>query len=155
MATISRPIQIEEFQLALRDITDSSLYTSKVELQRSVKKLERTNLKLDKLTHGETPKAEDFSDSEGDEYDNVKESDYELFHDIIRENELVIRNQQQRLDSIEEELSHRGLPSVEGTPVYSATTDESTSKKSNAYSTETYGVDTDNTRNGSANAVYL
>ncbi|KAH3686676.1 hypothetical protein WICPIJ_002320 [Wickerhamomyces pijperi] len=170
MTTINRPIQIEEFQLALRDISDSSLYNTKQQLEKSVKKLYKTNIKLDSLTRGSNGESvlksqerlnlsdSDDDDDDDDNYNNVEESDYELFHEIIRENQIVIKNQQQRIDSINDELEHRGLPSIEGTPVYDATSSTSEidkNKNQTIYKVDTNGVDTDNTANGSSNAVYL
>ncbi|KAH3674795.1 hypothetical protein WICMUC_002998 [Wickerhamomyces mucosus] len=157
MSTIKRPIQIEEFKLALREITDSQLYNAKAELTKSVDKLGRTNFKLEKLSVGETLKSHpDDSDSDDDLYNEVDENDSELFLEIIRENEVVIKNQRERIESIDGELAHRGLPLVEGSPIYGENIEEQSSKipkpSSRPFEKES-GVNTDNTDTN--NSVYL
>lgn len=103
MSSISRPIQIDEFTLALRDVQDHELYAVKEQLTKSIAKLDKTNKKLEKLAQGET------LDSDDDEFDHIDQDDKHLFHEIIAENDIVARNQRLRIEKVDDELSHRGL----------------------------------------------
>lgn len=106
MSSINRPVQIEEFTVALRDVTDDELFSVKQQLQKSIAKLERTNTKLYRLINGEPV---DSGDDDDDEFNEVNTDDRALFNEIIAENGIVIRNQQQRIDKVDDELEHRGL----------------------------------------------
>ncbi|CDR41863.1 CYFA0S08e00914g1_1 [Cyberlindnera fabianii] len=107
MSTIKRPIQIEEFIVTLRQVQDDELYQIKKMIVSYIAKLNKTNTKLDKLVKGE--EMDDPSD-EDDDFDVVAEDDKELFKDIINENLVVVRNYEERIEAVDNELQHRGLP---------------------------------------------
>jgi predicted mannosyl-3-phosphoglycerate phosphatase (HAD superfamily) len=107
MSAINRPIQIEEFTVAVREVPDAELYTLKEQLTKSIAKLEKTNNKLEKLIKGQTPDSDDEDDD--DEFDDIGQEDRDLFQEIITENTVVASNQQQRIDRVNDELQYRGL----------------------------------------------
>ncbi|CCH41296.1 Translation machinery-associated protein 17 [Wickerhamomyces ciferrii] len=108
MSAIKRPVQIEEFIVTLREVQDSELYSIKQQLEKSISKLHKTNGKLTKLINKEA--LNDESDDSDDELNELDQNDEKLFKEIIEENGIVANNQQERIEAIDNELTHRGLP---------------------------------------------
>jgi uncharacterized coiled-coil protein SlyX len=116
MATINRPVQLAEFEQALRELDDGQLKATKTEIERATAKLKRTNNKLLKLCGNEPVHdvSDNDSDSDSDEAGDEEarkqhEKDRHLYHEIISENDLVIRNQVERVNLVQQELDFRGL----------------------------------------------
>lgn len=148
MSAIKRPVQIEEFVVTLREVQDSELYSVKEQLKRSIEKLEKTNNKLTKLINKEELNSE--SDDSDDELNAIDQNDEQLFKDIIAENQIVARNQQERVEAVNNELSHRGLP-IEESGVSSNSNKSTTTVSASEKLKERSGIDTDNSA-GDANA---
>lgn len=92
MSTESRPIQIGQFQEALRDLSDENLEAVRIQLQVSLRKLRETNAELANEIESTTVL-----------------NDLKIYEETIDENEVVIENQTERLASLEEELAKRGV----------------------------------------------
>lgn len=148
MSAIKRPVQIEEFVITLREVQDSELYSVKQQLNKSIEKLQKTNNKLTKLINKEELNSE--SDDSDDELNDIDDNDEQLFKDIIMENQIVARNQEERIEAVNNELSHRGLPIEEDGAIGKSDKSSATLSASEKLK-ERSGVDTDNS-GGDANA---
>ncbi|VEU20949.1 DEKNAAC101838 [Brettanomyces naardenensis] len=113
MSDIQRPIEINDFSVAIRDLTNEQLNTVKRRLTNSVAKLEQSNGLMTDLMNNDIEKAN--RDSLGDDdddtdngYEKVTDDDAKLYKDSIRGNEKVIDNQKLRVVAIDLELESRG-----------------------------------------------
>lgn len=149
MSAIKRPVQIEEFIITLREIQDQELYNIKQQLSRSIGKLEKTNNKLTKLINKEELNSE--SDDSDDEM-NVDANDEQLFKEIVAENEIVANNQQERIEAINNELTHRGLPTEESGSDAANRVPKSTVKSNGKGSNADKGIDSSDNSGVDANA---
>lgn len=92
MSSESKPINISDFQKAVEELPDDTLTSIKSQLENSISKLISTNLQLK------------------EEISSLKsQQDIDLYNEVIIENTDVIRNQQQRIEHINDELQKRGL----------------------------------------------
>lgn len=154
MSAIKRPVQIEEFIVTLREVQDSELYSIKSILNKSISKLYKTNNKLTKLINKEELNSE--SDESDDELNEIDTNDEQLFKEIVAENEIVVKNQHERVEAIDNELTHRGLPVQENGGTKSAKTssqaigDEKLKEKAGIYDTDNDVVDAN-----APNSVFL
>ncbi|SMN18786.1 similar to Saccharomyces cerevisiae YDL110C TMA17 Protein of unknown function that associates with ribosomes [Maudiozyma saulgeensis] len=100
---IKRPIQIEEFKVAIRELGDGELQRVQDEINNNIRHLSRSNKSL--LAYiakieGKTTKDEM---EEFEELDNVDADDLELFKESLTENELILKNNEERIDALEQE----------------------------------------------------
>lgn len=106
---MKRPVDVESFQVAIRDMGSDELSRIKQELENSIRHLNRSNARLQnyiKKLQGEDV------DLEGEQMDEgLGSDDIELFHESIRENELVLENSEERLEALNNELAYRTQPS--------------------------------------------
>ncbi|SCU90614.1 LAMI_0E02850g1_1 [Lachancea mirantina] len=148
-----RPIEITDFKEVIRDLPDSQLQQIRAELTNSISHLDRSNSRLRKYIAKIEGKREDTPDGvEEDELDKIDENDLQLYQDSHRENEIVMRNYNERLDALDQEEAYRGGHVKTKDIGASPQTGIASQKKPRAPS-----FDTDNT-NGDTNApnsVYL
>lgn len=91
MSSQSRPISIEDFRLALEDLTNENIESVLLQLKNSIRKLKETN----DILEGEI-KAE------------VDPESRELYESTIVENVQVLESQEARVLAIGDELKRRG-----------------------------------------------
>lgn len=92
MSSESKPIQLSEFVIAIRDLSDENLLLLQKQLTTSTQKLKETNSILE----------EEISQT-------TDEEELKLYRETIDENRIVEKSQQRRLDALGEELVSRGL----------------------------------------------
>lgn len=92
MSSESKPIQLSEFVIAIRDLSDENLLSLQSQLTTSTIKLQETNGILEE-------EIRNTSDQE----------ELSLYSETIQENKTVLLSQQRRLDALGEELASRGL----------------------------------------------
>ncbi|ANZ77189.1 BA75_03434T0 [Komagataella pastoris] len=143
MTTINRPVQIEEFVLAIRELPTESLDAIKSQLSTSVHRLNESNKLMESLLLKIRNK--DKSASEIDELEDIvtEEDDDKIYEESIRENEIVLKNQKERIDRIEQELLSRSTERKEDVPT--------------ASSSAKFELNTDNNgiESNAANSVFL
>lgn len=110
MSAETKPININEFQIAIKDLSDENLHSIKNQLINSISKLEDT----DDILENEiiSTKGEISNLKESESHDQLK-NDLDLYSESIEENTIVIENQNQRLVALNEELKRRGLVTLE------------------------------------------
>lgn len=143
---LQRPVELQDFEVSLKDVADEQLYQLKDELSTKLQKLQKTNNKLTKLINKERIELSE-GESE-DEFEPIDQNDETLFNNIIKENNIVSRNQAERIDLLDRELSSRGLPLHKGEPVHEHA---KIAKKDNPDEKVETTLNTDNT-NGDVNA---
>lgn len=92
MSSESKPIQLSEFVIAIRDLSDENLLSLQTQLTTSTIKLQETNGILEE-------EIRNTSDQE----------ELSLYSETIEENKTVLLSQQRRLDALGKELASRGL----------------------------------------------
>lgn len=110
MSAETKPINIKDFQIAIRDLSDENLHSIKNQLINSISKLKDTN---DILKNEIVSTKEEISNLETNESHSQLKSDLELYGESIEENKTVIENQNLRLVALDEELKRRGLVTLE------------------------------------------
>ncbi|CUM62940.1 uncharacterized protein PRCAT00000500001 [Priceomyces carsonii] len=106
---MSKPISLEDFKVAIQDLTDDNLISVKSQLELSFRKLNESNEELNKEIQALNDILQ--SGSNGDEEELKR--DLEIYRDSIKENKVVIENQVARLSILQEQLKHRGLVKVD------------------------------------------
>lgn len=148
MSEYKKPISIVDFQLAIKDLSDGELKTIKQKLETSLFRLKESNELMEKLMKGEITSSSSASksntqdggndtgngndnDDDVDEFDEmeINQNDINLFKESISENETVINNQQERIKSIDNELSYR-------TPLNYSNASVDSTKKANSSSND-------------------
>lgn len=113
---IRRPVQIEEFKTAISDMSTEELAHLKQEIENSISHLNRSNARLNKYVaklEGKA-KAVEEEDEDDEELQNIEEGDLQLYHDSLRENEILLKNYNERLEALHQENVYRasgGKPS--------------------------------------------
>ncbi|GME99568.1 unnamed protein product [[Candida] boidinii] len=103
MSYLIKPIEINEFILAIRDLSDEQLSKLKSSLNNSLAKLEESNNILQESI------VEPNNDNQHEQQKRQEQDDNLLFKQCIDENLKVIENQKIRLNEIKKLLSIRGL----------------------------------------------
>ncbi|OUM55996.1 hypothetical protein BVG19_g5634 [[Candida] boidinii] len=103
MSDLIKPIEINEFILAIRDLSDEQLSKLKSSLNNSLAKLEESNNILQESI------VEPNNDNQHEQQKRQEQDDNLLFKQCIDENLKVIENQKIRLNEIKKLLSIRGL----------------------------------------------
>lgn len=91
MSELIKPIEIAEFRLATRDLSNEQLEAKEKELKLSVSKLQETNLIL----------KEELVSATGD--------DFKLYEETIEENMVVLERKNMAIELVEQELTKRGI----------------------------------------------
>lgn len=105
---IKRPVQIEEFKTAIGDMSSEELAHLKQEIENCSSHLNRSNARLNKYIaklEGRHKPGED--DEEDEELQNIEEGDLQLYHDSLHENEILLKNYNQRLEALHQENLYR------------------------------------------------
>ncbi|QPG73341.1 hypothetical protein FOA43_000651 [Brettanomyces nanus] len=114
MSDIQRPIEMNDFVAAIKDIGDDQLYQVMKRLTNSIRKLGQSNLLMTDLMNRDIEKAnQDDNDTDGS-YEIPTDDDAKLYRESIQGNERVIDNQQLRIVAIDLELERRGSKNVRG-----------------------------------------
>lgn len=106
---IRRPVQIEEFKTAIGDMSGEELTHLKQEIQNSILHLNRSNARLNRYVaklEGKV-KVGDEDDEDDEELQNIEEGDLQLYHDSLRENEILLKNYDERLEALHQESLYR------------------------------------------------
>lgn len=106
MSSSAKPIDINDFKEAIADLSDSNLFSLKVQLENSISKLEETNLILEQEIS--TVKENLKKETNQEKLDDLQ-GDLTLFQESIEENVPVISNQRERINTLNIELTKRGL----------------------------------------------
>lgn len=126
---VKRPIQIEEFKVAIRESSDGELQRVKNEIQNNIRHLEKSNKSLRAYINkieGKASKDEVLDEIE--ELDNIDSNDLDLFKDSLQENEIILKNNRERIDALEQEHIYRTSGShTTATATQSTTTQKHTS----------------------------
>lgn len=102
MSSETTPIHIEDFKLALEDLTNENIESVLLQLENSLSKLRETNEYLDNEIKS-----------------NADPDSNTLYQETIAENEQVIKSQLERVAAIKQELAKRGQQSkVEEEGIY-------------------------------------
>ncbi|KAL2707971.1 Translation machinery-associated protein 17 [Kluyveromyces marxianus] len=144
---IRRPVQIQEFSVAIREASNDELEKIRSEINNAVRHLERSNTRLAayiKKLKGEEVNNRQELDLDGNfSDDEIDEKDLNVFQESLAENEKVLSNYHERLNAIDQEELHRSsssnVPETRGSG--------SAQDKSNA-------IDSDNTAY-EPNSIYL
>ena len=135
---VKRPIQIEEFKVAIRESSDGELQRVKNEIQNNIKHLEKSNRSLrayiDKI---EGKAIKDQVIDEIEELDNIDANDLELFKDSLQENEIILKNNRERIEALEQEHIYRTSGSY-GTATTTQSNDVQNHTLNNAEPTSVY-----------------
>lgn len=116
MSEYKRPISLIDFQIAIRELSDSDLDSIFHKLQNSITRLVDSNNLMQNLMDKEKNKGNkefDYKEEEeddDDEFNPVTDNDIEIFINSINENKIVIDNQLQRCEIIKNELDIRNMP---------------------------------------------
>ncbi|GME74523.1 unnamed protein product [[Candida] boidinii] len=120
MSDLIKPIEINEFILAIRDLSDEQLSKLKSSLNNSLAKLEESNTILQESI------VEPNNDNQHEQQQRQEQDDNLLFKQCIDENLKVIENQKIRLNEINKLLSIRGLNNNKDKETKDETTHETT-----------------------------
>lgn len=93
MPSDSTPIDINVFTSAVKELPDDALVSLEHQLNKSILKLEATNTELHEIIQS----------------GGIGENDKTLYNDVIIENKQVVRNQQERLQIVNDQLILRGF----------------------------------------------
>lgn len=154
---IRRPIQIQEFVIAIRESSEHELQEIRKEINNAVKYLQRSNRRLEayvaKLKGEEVLNRQEL-DAEGNfSDDDIDEKDLQVFQDSLAENGKVLDNYNERLQALDLEEQHRAS-TVSSGDIQSASTKLKRSLQSQGR--RTVGVDSDNTADATgSNSINL
>ncbi|GMM34724.1 hypothetical protein DASC09_020490 [Saccharomycopsis crataegensis] len=116
--SISKPVQISEFKLTIKELSDDEIIHIRTQLINTINKLNESILLMFKemnvITTNYHKNASSFRTEESslnDDDDTTKEykSDMQLYTESIQENKIVIKNNYQRFAAVEEEIQGRGV----------------------------------------------
>ena len=116
--SISKPVQISEFKLTIKELSDDEIIHIRTQLINTINKLNELILLMFKemnvITTNYHKNASSFRTEESllnDDDDTTKEykSDMQLYTESIQENKIVIKNNYQRFAAVEEEIQGRGV----------------------------------------------
>ncbi|CCK68220.1 Tma17p KNAG_0A05560 [Huiozyma naganishii CBS 8797] len=128
---IKRPVKIQEFRVAVREMSNDELANVRREIENSTAHLNRSNARLRRYISkigGEKPQRDEFDlDDEDDENLNIDSSDLQLFNDSIRENEIVLDNYREIIEALDQEDIYRATGKPAGGSV--ADSSDSASKR--------------------------
>lgn len=154
---IRRPIQIQEFVIAIRESSEHELQEIRKEINNAVKHLQRSNRRLEayvaKLKGEEVLNRQEL-DAEGNfSDDDIDEKDLQVFQDSLAENGKVLDNYNERLQALDLEEQHKAS-TVSSGDIQSASTKLKRSLQSQGR--RTVGVDSDNTADATgSNSINL
>lgn len=104
---IRRPVQIEEFTTAIGNMSQAELTRLKQEIENSIGHLSRSNARLNKYIsklQGSTNAADD---EESEELEDIDDGDLQLYQESLRENEILLKNYDERLEALHQENLYR------------------------------------------------
>ncbi|EDO17532.1 hypothetical protein Kpol_534p11 [Vanderwaltozyma polyspora DSM 70294] len=104
---VRRPIIIEEFRTAIRDMGTDELNTIRAEIENSVRHLERSNKRLEMYVAKLMGEPHEVDNEYLDENENINMDDLKLFQESIRENNIVLSNHRDRLEALNQETIYR------------------------------------------------
>lgn len=107
---IRRPVQIEEFKTAISDMTSAELSQLKHEIENSISHLNRSNGRLNKYIaklEGKARPHDEEDDEDDEELQNIEEGDLQLYRDSLHENEILLKNYDERLEALHQESLYR------------------------------------------------
>ncbi|CCD23373.1 Tma17p NDAI_0B03390 [Naumovozyma dairenensis CBS 421] len=139
-SSLKRPIKIDAFKVAIRDMSSDELFNIQREIENSVHHLERSNDKLAKyIAKLEGNHHHEEEDEDTSEVETIDESDLQLFKDSMNENNIVLKNYSQRLEALTQEHIFR------------------TSGKATNENIKSKNIDSDNNtqQNATPNQIYL
>ena len=106
MSDKSRPINLEDFKSAIKELPDDTVISTGVQLRNSLEKLNETQAILrDEIDAVTKQMSSSGSSTHLDE-------DLKLYKESLEENDSVIQSQSQRVAAIDDELIARGFKDV-------------------------------------------
>lgn len=118
-----RPVQIEEFKIAIREMSNDELANIRHEIENSVSHLMKSNARLqayiDKIEGKEHQYDNDelLSDLSIDELNNIDHEDLQLFSESLQENSLILNNYNERIEALDQENIFRTSGTTMSQPV--------------------------------------
>ncbi|CAK7901119.1 translation machinery-associated protein 17 [[Candida] anglica] len=106
MSSTTTPIAIDDFVLAIKDLSDENITSVKSQLLNSISKLTESNELLE--TEISTTK-EAIAQLNPDQSHQSLAEDLELYQESIEENKIVITSQRERVTALDAEMTSRGL----------------------------------------------
>lgn len=109
-AGVSRPIQIEEFRLAIKEMSDNELSKVRNEILNCVHHLNRSNSRLQKYIAKiqDNHYSSNSEDEElNEEMDALDSNDLQLYRESLQENEILLRNYDERITALDQEEIYR------------------------------------------------
>lgn len=106
MSSTTTPIAIDDFVLAIKDLSDENITSVKSQLLNSILKLTESNELLE--TEISTTK-EAIAQLNPDQSHQSLAEDLELYQESIEENKIVITSQRERVTALDAEMTSRGL----------------------------------------------
>ena len=103
------PVQINEFKAAIRDMSDDDLDNIRMEIENSLRHLYRSNARLqayiDKIEGREQcyEGNELLADLTAGELDNIDHKDLQLFSESLSENNVILKNYEERINALDQE----------------------------------------------------
>ncbi|ODQ80684.1 hypothetical protein BABINDRAFT_160920 [Babjeviella inositovora NRRL Y-12698] len=113
-ASLKRPVQIQEFILAVLELADFEIYNIRSQLTRSITKLHESNTVMAREVGLIKARIDDDNDDETPSAELTE--DLHLYQESIQENGIVLKNQEERIGCLDNELTARGL-SLDGSTV--------------------------------------
>ncbi|CAL9731402.1 translation machinery-associated protein 17 [Monosporozyma unispora] len=116
---MKRPVKIREFEVAIREMSNDELKNIRHEIENSLQHLNRSNARLQAYVDKIEGKEQHYEDNEllddltTDELDNIDHGDLQLFSDSLMENNIILKNYQERLDALDQENIFRTSGSSE------------------------------------------
>lgn len=112
---IRRPVQIEEFTTAIGEMSETELARVKQEIENSIGHLSRSNARLNKYISKLQGSVNANDDDESEELENIEDGDLQLYQESLRENEILLKNYDERLQALHQEDLYRKSHKSSGT----------------------------------------
>lgn len=112
---IRRPVQIEEFTTAIGEMSETELARVKQEIENSIGHLSRSNARLNKYISKLQGSVNAADDDESEELENIEDGDLQLYQESLRENEILLKNYDERLQALHQEDLYRKSHKSSGT----------------------------------------
>lgn len=112
------PVQINEFKAAIRDMSNDDLNNVRMEIENSLKHLYKSNARLQAYIDKIEGREHHYGDNEllddltADELDSINHKDLQLYSESLNENNIILKNYQERIDALNQENIFRtsGFP---------------------------------------------
>lgn len=143
---MKRPVQIDEFKAAIREMSNDELDNIRLEIENSLQHLTASNARLQAYVNKIEGKEHHYEndpllqDLTTDELDNIDHEDLQLFSDSLQENNIILKNYKERLEALSQENIFRTSGSTTRNPKLNKIDSSNPSKKASSDSQEPYSI---------------